>query len=142
MNNNNTIPAEISAQLAAGATATAPYYEVNITQKLCMAACADERPVFSPSFSVVSFDLVGTAQYVVTLHVEGVVNYTPCGCGSCCTKSQMISQDFTVPVQATGITDVTVTPGVTVNSIAKIACRNCSKTFVSETPIVLTITTA
>ena len=33
--NKRTIPACIMATLAVGATATAPYYDVNITQQLC-----------------------------------------------------------------------------------------------------------
>lgn len=50
--NKRTIPAIITATLAVGATATAPYYDVNITQQLCTPACVDETPVFTPSFSV------------------------------------------------------------------------------------------
>lgn len=41
-------PAIIHATLAVGASATAPYYDVNITQQLCSAACCDETPVFAP----------------------------------------------------------------------------------------------
>lgn len=46
--NKRTIPANITATLAVGSTATAPYYDVNITQQLCTPACGDETPVFTP----------------------------------------------------------------------------------------------
>ena len=97
--NKRTIPAIIIATLAAGATAAAPYYDVNITQQLCTPACVDETPVFAPKFSVKSIANVGTSQYIIVIHVEGVINYIPCNCGSCCTRSQVVSQDFTIPVQ-------------------------------------------
>lgn len=96
--NKRTFPAHITATLAVGATATAPYYDVNITQQLCTPACVDETPVFAPTFTVKSIANVGTSQYLVVLHVEGVINYVPCNCGSCCTRSQVVSQDFTIPV--------------------------------------------
>lgn len=72
--NKRTIPANITATLAVGATATAPYYDVNITQQLCTPACVDETPVFAPKISVKSIANVGTSQYLVVLHVEGVIN--------------------------------------------------------------------
>lgn len=138
--NKRTIPAIITATLAVGATATAPYYDVNITQQLCTPACVDETPVFTPSFSVKSIAKVGTSQYLVVLHVEGVINYVPCNCGTCCTRSQMVSQDFTIPVfSATAINSVTPTIGAVQNGIARIACCSCSKTFVSDAPLTLTI---
>ncbi len=138
--NKRTIPAIITATLAVGATATAPYYDVNITQQLCTPACVDETPVFTPSFSVKSIANVGTSQYLVVLHVEGVINYVPCNCGTCCTRSQMVSQDFTIPVfSATAINSVTPTIGAVQNGIARIACCSCSKTFVSDAPLTLTI---
>ena len=134
--NKRTIPANITATLALGSTATAPYYDVNITQQLCTPACVDETPVFAPTFSVKSIANVGTSQY----HVEGVINYIPCNCGTCCTRSQVVSQDFTIPVySATAINSVTPAIGVIQNGIAKIACCSCSKTFVSDVPLTLTI---
>ena len=138
--NKRTIPANITATLALGSTATAPYYDVNITQQLCTPACVDETPVFAPTFSVKSIANVGTSQYLVVLHVEGVINYIPCNCGPCCTRSQVVSQDFTIPVySATAINSVTPAIGVIQNGIAKIACYSCSKTFVSDVPLTLTI---
>nr|DAL54156.1 MAG TPA_asm: hypothetical protein [Caudoviricetes sp.] len=138
--NKRTIPANITATLAVGATATAPYYDVNITQQLCTPACVDETPVFAPKISVKSIANVGTSQYLVVLHVEGVINYIPCNCGTCCTRSQVISQDFTIPVfSATAINSVTPAIGAIQNGIAKISCCLCSKTFVSDVPLTLII---
>lgn len=138
--NKRTIPACIMATLAVGATATAPYYDVNITQQLCAPSCVDETPVFNPQFSVKSIDNVGTSQYLITIHVEGVISYVPCNCGSCCTRSQVVSQDFTIPVfSATAITNVATSLGSVKNRLVKVACCSCSKTFVCDAPLTLTI---
>lgn len=140
MNCNMISPAVITATLAAGST-TSPYYaQVNISQRLCYKTCADVAPVFNPQFSVVSLDSVGTNQYVLTVNVQGIISYVPCG-GGCCTKQQPINQNFTIPIYSTtAITSATVAAGSVVNSVAASACQNCSRAFVSETPI--TITTA
>lgn len=141
--NKRSIPAIITATLAAGASAAAPYYDVNVTQQLCAPACVDETPVFVPQFSVKSIANVGASQYIIVMHVEGVVNFVPCNCGTCCTRSQVISQDFTIPVfSATAVNSVNVTVGTVQNGIARISCCNCSKTFVSDCPVTLTIATA
>lgn len=141
--NKRNLPANITATLAVGATATAPYYDVNITQQLCTPACVDETPVFNPRFSVKSIANVGTSQYLVVMHVEGVINYVPCNCGTCCTRSQVVSQDFTIPVfSATAISGVTAAVGIVQNGIARLACCDCSKTFVCDAPLTLTIATA
>lgn len=138
--NKRTIPACIMATLAVGATATAPYYDVNITQQLCAPSCVDETPVFNPQFSVKSIANVGTSQYLITIHVEGVISYVPCNCGSCCTRSQVVSQDLTIPVfSATAITNVTTSLGSVKNRLVKVACCSCSKTFVCDAPLTLTI---
>lgn len=142
MNNNKTIPAIIHTTLAIGSTASAPYYDVNIQQQLCQCACSDERPVFKPSFSVIGIEDVGTNQHLVYIHVEGVVSYVPCGYGTCCTKSQIISQDFTIPVYNAASITATISAGDSRNYIVQNACAKCSKTFESDTPITLTITTA
>ena len=143
MNSNKTIPAVIHATLALAAPATSPYYDVNITQTLCQCACADDKPVFDPKFTVLSIENVGTNQYLINFGVEGVVNYIPCGCGSCNTRQQIISQEFALPVYSTAtITGVTVIKGTSQNYIARSSCANCSRTFVSDTPISLTFTTA
>lgn len=138
-----TIPSVIHATLAIGSTAASPYYDVNIQQQLCSPACADEIPVFAPQFSVQSIENVGTNQYLVTIHVEGTINYIPCGCGCCNTKSQVVSQNFTIPIySATAITGATLTPGTTQNSINKVPCCQCSKSFESDTPLTITLVTA
>lgn len=141
--NKRTLPANITATLAVGATATAPYYDINITQQLCTPACVDETPVFTPKFTLKSITNVGTSQYLAVVHVDGVVSYVPCNCGSCCTRSQVISQDFTIPVfSATAISGIAIAAGNAQNGIARLACCSCSRTFVSDTPVTLTITTA
>lgn len=135
-------PAIIHATLAVGASATAPYYDVNITQRLCHSACCDETPVFVPVFSIKKVEAVGTSQYLITLHVEGTISYMPCGCGCCATRTQLVSQDFTIPVfSATAVTGATVTAGSSANAITKMPCQQCSRTFVSDTPLTIAITT-
>lgn len=142
MNNNMIQPAVITATLAAGST-TSPYYaQVNISQRLCYKTCADVAPVFNPQFSVVSLDAVGTNQYVLTVNVQGIISYVPCG-GGCCTKQQPINQNFTIPIYSTtALTGVTVAAGSVVNSVSASACQNCSRVFVSETPLTITAATA
>lgn len=143
MNCNNMIqPAVITATLAAGSAASPYYAQVNISQRLCYKTCADRTPVFNPQFSVKSLDSVGTNQYVLTLHVEGIISYIPCG-GGCCTKTQPLSQDFTIPIYSTtALTGATVEAGSVVNSVATAPCQTCSRAFVSETPLTITTTTA
>lgn len=140
MSCSNKIPsAVITATLAAGSV-TSPYFvEVNITQRLCNKTCAENTPVFIPQFSLVDVAEVGTNQYVATIRVQGAISYTPCD-GSCCTKQQPLNQTFTVPFAFTGTPDVTITAGASVNEIVASACHNCSRNFVSETPITLTVT--
>ena len=138
-----SIPAIIHATLAVGASATAPYYDVNISQVLCVPACEGETPVFSPSFSVQSIEEVGTNQYLVHVHVEGVISYVPCHCGCCQTKSQVVSQNFVVPVfSAARIESATIEAGTTLNDIVKKPCQLCSSDFVSDTPITINLVTA
>lgn len=132
----------ITPVLAAGSTASPYYYQLNITQRLCFPTCSDNTPVFSPQFSLVGVAQVGTGQYAATIRVQGIVSYVPCN-GGCCTKQQPISGTFTIPIaSATAPTAVTITAGATVNTIATAACQQCSRTFVSETPLSITVTAA
>lgn len=132
----------ITPVLAAGSTVSPYYYQLNITQRLCFPTCSDNTPVFSPQFSLVGVAQVGTGQYAATIRVQGIVSYVPCN-GGCCTKQQPISGTFTIPIaSATAPTAVTVTAGATVNTIATAACQKCSRTFVSETPLSITVTAA
>lgn len=143
MNCNNKIqPATITPQLAAGSTASPFFYEVNISQRLCHRACVDNVPVFNPRFSLKSVAQVGTGQYVATIHVEGIISYVPCGGGCGCTKQQPLSQDFTIPIVSASTPIVTIVQGAEVNAIAASACQPCSRSFVSETPLTVTVTTA
>ena len=132
----------ITPVLAAGSTASPYYYQLKITQRLCFPTCSDNTPVFSPHFSLVGMAQVGTGKYAATIRVQGIVSYVPCN-GGCCTKQQPISGTFTIPIaSATAPTAVTVTAGSTVNTIATAACQKCSRTFVSETPLSITVTAA
>lgn len=142
MNCNAIQPAVITATLAAGSTASPYYAQVNISQRLCYKTCVDVAPVFSPQFSVVSLESVGTNQYELTVNVQGIISYVPCG-GGCCTKQQPINQNFTIPIYSTtALTGATVAAGSVVNSVAASACQKCSRAFVSETPLTITTTAA
>lgn len=140
MNANSAI---ITPVLAAGSTSSPYFYQVNISQMLCHSSCGAVTPVFNPTFTVLGFTPAGTGQYVATIHVDGVIAYVPCGADACCTKSQMLSQDFTIPIySAAAITAVSVTPGTPTNVIAVSACQTCSRVFVSEIPLSVNVTTA
>jgi len=133
-------PATITPVLAAGSAASPYFVQVNISQRLCCQTCVDDTPVFDPRFSLKSLANVGTNQYVATIHVEGIISYVPCGGGCACTRQQPLSQDFTVPIySATAPGSVTVTAGNTVNTMAATGCRTCSRAFVSETPLTITV---
>lgn len=133
-------PAVITATLAAGSVASPYFAQVNISQRLCSPTCVDQTPVFNPAFSYKSIAEVGTDQYVVTIHVEGVIAYVPCGGNTCCTRSQLISQDFTIPLYATTApTSVTISAGAAVNGVEQVGCQSCSKDFVSEVPLTITV---
>lgn len=132
--------AVITATLAAGSTASPYYVQANLSQRLCSPVCVDNTPVFNPSYSYVGISNVGESQYVVTVHVEGVISYLPCRGNSCCTRVQLVSQDFTIPVfSATPPTSVTIGQGTTVNRVAQVGCQSCSRDFVSETPLTITV---
>lgn len=139
-NNCNKIqPAVISPVLAAGSVASPYIYQVNISQRLCFRACSDNTPVFAPAFSLKGVAQVGTGQYVATVHVEGIISYVPCNGGCCNTEQQPLSQDFTIPIASATAPTVTLVQGSSVNTIASSACQPCSRTFVSETPLTITV---
>jgi hypothetical protein len=139
----NVQSAIITPVLAAGSTANPYLYSINITQKLCSPACADNPPVFVPQYSVVGISSLGGNMYVATVRVQGLISYVPCGKTSCCAKTQPLSQTFTIPfVSETAPLNVEVTiVGSVVNEIATSACQSCSRTFVSETPLSVNIVT-
>lgn len=135
---NKVQPALITFTPMLGSTASPYAGQVNITQRLCFKSCASATPVFNPRFSVRGIAEVGTNQYAATIHVEGIISYVPCN-GGCCTKQQPLSQDFTVYIQSTTSPTVTISQGDSVNLMASVPCQQCSRTFVSETPITLTV---
>ena len=130
----------ITPVLAAGST-TSPYlFQVNITQRLCHSSCIGLQPSFFPGFSVTEIPKVADKQYMVRVHLEGTIVYVPCDGNECCTKGQLISQDFSIPVASVNApTTVTVEGGTPVNAIVGQPCQKCSRTFVSEAPLSLTI---
>lgn len=137
---NKIQSAVITPVLAAGSTTSPYYYLLNITQRLCFPTCADNTPVFTPQFTLVGTTQVGTGQYIATIRVQGIISYVPCNGGCCCTKTQPLSQEFTIPIaSATAPTSVTVVAGNTINSVAATSCNPCSRTFVSETPLTITV---
>jgi hypothetical protein len=135
---NKVQAAIITPVLAAGSVASPYFVQVNITQKLCYLTCAETTPVFAPQFSLRSVAQVGVGQYVATIHVEGIVSYLPCN-GSCCTEQQPISQDFTIPIASVTAPTVTIAQGASVNAVIATACKPRTRTFVSETPLTVTV---
>lgn len=139
-NSKKVHAAVITPVLAAGSVASPYFVQVNISQRLCKKACVNLPPVFNPVFSLVDYAAVGTGQYVATVKVEGIIAYTPCDTDGCCDKTQVISQEFTIPFASAAVpTAVTITQGVPVNTIAVTGCQKCSRAFVSETPVTLTV---
>jgi hypothetical protein len=139
-NSQKVHAAVITPVLAAGSVASPYFVQVNISQRLCKKACVSKPPVFNPIFSLVGFDQVGTGQYVATVKVQGIVAYTPCDTNGCVDKTQVISQEFTIPFASTAApTSVTITQGTSVNAISVSGCNDCSRSFVSETPVILTV---
>lgn len=139
-NCNKIQPAVITPTLAAGSVASPYYVLANITQRLCFPACAEQNPpVFNPLFSLKSVAQVATGQYVATIHVEGIISYTQCHGGCDCAKQQPVSQDFTVPIASATAPTVTIAQGASVNTIAASGCKQCSRNFVSETPLTITV---
>lgn len=136
---NKIQPALITFTPALGSAASPYAGLVNITQRLCFACCADSTPVFDPRFSVKSISLVGEELYAVTIHVEGIISYVPCNGGCCCTKAQPLSQDFPVVISSATAPTVTLAAGASINDLSATACQPCSRTFVCDTPITLTV---
>ena len=129
----------ITATLAAGST-TSPYaYLVNVTQRLCFPTCVETTPVFMPQYSIVSTTLVSTGLYSVTINVQGTINYVQCNGGCNCTKMQPLNQDFTILIASATVPTITLAQGTTNNSVSATACQDCTRTFVSETPLTISV---
>ena len=132
--------ANITPTLGLGSVDSPYFVQVNISQRLCSPACESQTPVFAPTFSLVEYSEVGAGQYVATIKVEGIISYVPCGGNACSTRTQVLSQTFTVPfASATAPTSVTIASGVAVNAVITSGCQSCSRDFVSETPITITV---
>lgn len=132
--------ANITTTLAAGSVASPYAIMARIEQTLCAPVSVDNLPIFAPTFSVLSFSEVATDQYVAIVQVEGVIFYSPCGGNIYAARPLPIKQTFPFDfVSATAPTSVTIASGVAVNSIVTAARQNCSRDFVSEIPLTLTI---
>ena len=135
--------ATISATLAAGSVASPYYYQVNITDTLCKNSCSGATPDFKPNFVLMGYSVVGTGQYMATIGVTGCISYIPCGGSPCCTKSQLVSQTFSLPFYSeTAPTTVSLSQGASVCDVVTKGCNRCGNTFVCETPVLLTVETA
>ena len=136
---NKIQSAVITPTLAAGST-TSPYaYLVNVTQRLCFPTCVETTPVFLPQYSIVSTTLVSTGLYSVTINVQGTISYVQCGGGCGCTKTQPLNQDFTILIASATVPTITLAQGSTNNSVSATACQDCTRTFVSETPLTISV---
>lgn len=130
----------ITPVLAAGSTASPYSYQLQLSRTLCKEACSAQTPVFNPRISMLGFAAVSSGNYVATLRLEGLVSYVPCGQEQCCTKSELVSEVFTVPfTSTTAPTSVAVAVGTAVNTIVRQGCRNCSRAYTSSIPMTLTI---
>lgn len=140
-NSNNRIAAPIiSVTPSLGSTASPFQLQVTVNQKLCARVCAQNTPVFVPTFDVLGITNVGGTQYMVQVRVQGAINYVRCGCGCCGTMSQPLNAVFSIPLtSATVPTSVTITKGNTVNDIAVTNCQTCSNQFVSDNFVALTV---
>lgn len=136
---NKITPAVITPVLAVGSVASPYFVQVNISQRLCYQTCVEQTPVFNPRFSLVSVSQVGTGMYMAQIHVEGIISYVPCNGGCACTKQQPLSQDFTIPIYSATAPMVTIAQGASVNTMSATGCVRCSRLFVSETPLTITV---
>ena len=140
-NQNRHLPLPlISVTPSLGSTASPFALQVTINQRLCSKTCKETVPVFIPQFTVLRVTNVGGTQYMVDVQVEGAINYAKCGCGCCGTTSQPLNATFSIPItSATAPTAVTIEKGNTVNSMQTTPCQNCSRQFVSENFLTLTV---
>lgn len=137
---NKIQPAVITPVLALGSVASPYFVQVQVAQRLCYRTCVDNTPVFNPRFSVKSVAQVAPTQYVATIHVEGIIAYVQCNGGCGCTKQQPLSQDFTIPISKTGTAPVvSLVQGASVNAVASVGCQTCGRSFLSETPLTITV---
>ena len=140
-NCNNRVTSPItSVTPSLGSTTSPQQLQVTISQCLGFKVCAQYTPVFIPSFDVLGITNVGGTQYMVQVRVQGAINYIRCGCGCEGAMSQPLNAVFSIPVtSATAPTSVTIEKGNTVNDIAVTDCQTCSRQFVSDNFITLTV---
>lgn len=140
-NCNNRVAAPIISVTPSLGSTTSPYQlQVTINQRLCAKVCVQNTPVFIPTFEVLGITNVGGTQYMVQVRVQGAINYVRCGCGCEGTMSQPLNAVFSIPLtSATAPTSVTITKGNTVNDVIAVNCQTCSRQFVSDNFVTLTV---
>ena len=142
-NNNKIQPAIITPVLAAGSVASPYDWRINIVQPLCRKTCAANTPVFNPQFTLVGVSQTGTNKFNATIRVEGCISYVARGCGCNGCENQPLSQEFTIPFDFTGTNPVvSIAQDATANAMSVSGCQTCSRLFVSETPLTLTVAAA
>lgn len=135
--NNST---NITTTLALGSIDSPYYVQMHIAQRLCAPVCVSQVPIFSPTFSVVSYESVGSGQYVANIKVEGIIYYNPCGGNTYVTRSILVSSILPIAfTSATAPTAVTISAGTPINSLTTNGCCNTSRDFVSDVSITLTV---
>lgn len=140
-NQNNRIAApKISVTPSLGSTASPYALKVTIEQRLCAKVCAENVPVFQPTFTVLRTTNVGGNQYEVEVQVDGAINYVKCGSGCCGAMSQPLNATFNISVtSATVPTGVTIEKGATVNAVQTANCERCGRQFISDSFVTLTV---
>ncbi|MBO4691050.1 MAG: hypothetical protein J5621_09295 [Paludibacteraceae bacterium] len=138
---NKIQPPIITFTPSLGSTATPFSGIVNITQRLCFKSCVGSNPVFAPQFSVRNIANVGKGLYAFTLHCEGIISYVPCEGGCCCTKQQPIVGDVVISVASDTAPTIEIEQGASINALDAVPCQSCSRTFVSDTPLSINVTT-
>jgi hypothetical protein len=138
--NNQQMPSVVNFTLGLGSTAS-PYIGVlNVTTKLCTKVCVDTGYIFNPAVSVTNVADMGGNEYMITLNLQGVYSYTPCGSQCCQCITQNVNTDINIPLYSTTApTSITCSVGKVTNSVVAADCEKCGRYAVSD--IVLTITT-
>jgi bacterioferritin-associated ferredoxin len=139
--NNSQTPSVVNFTLGLGSTLS-PYIGVlNVTTKLCTKVCVDTGYIFNPTVSVTNVASLGNNEYMVTLNLQGVYSYTPCGSDCCQCISQVVNSTVNIPLYTTTApTSVTCETGKVTNTVVAGDCQKCGRYAVSD--IVLTITVA
>lgn len=106
--------------------AAAQSYTAELTEKLCQPYCvnASIQPIVDVTYSIDQQELVGTVLYVI-VKAQGTVEYVPkCG-SSCCPKTKIFTEYFTVSFAgATAASSATITQTSGMVRAAYVNCYN------------------